>query len=333
MTEIVEGVAIGFVTEFETKCPFDHNEKHKCPNIKNDFEGDSSKLGKNLDSGKVSTIVDGHPVMKKADKDKKQENDPDEAFSDAKRVIYTFTNAPPHKYLVGFAAHHLIPAEASMNKATDLKKYMCDDGLVCCNIGYDVNGGENGVWLPGLHAVNANGLNLWTAGPKATTFPDKEGKGRKPVVRENIDYQPLNDKNDLRWHENNPRWRYVKESIHFLSNNPQGDKKAGTYSRGVRQFHDAHPKYSSQVLEKLKVISDHLNAKVGGKVNVACPDCSKKLNEENKKLKPAYALLERLNMLSEALCSQLTGTECHKLWYTSTWGNKTVMDAWKKDHP
>jgi hypothetical protein len=55
------------------------------------------------------------------------------------------------------AAHHLLPGNASMNKATELHKYMLwdgDDDLELEGpIGYDINSAENGVWLPGNYAV------------------------------------------------------------------------------------------------------------------------------------------------------------------------------------
>jgi hypothetical protein len=55
------------------------------------------------------------------------------------------------------AAHHLIPGNASLKKATLLRKFMTDKdgGFVSGDIGYDVNGIKNGIWLPGSYGVNA----------------------------------------------------------------------------------------------------------------------------------------------------------------------------------
>lgn len=55
------------------------------------------------------------------------------------------------------AAHHLLPGNASVNKAAPLHKYMLWEGKNPLGlkgpIGYDINNKENGVWLPGNYAV------------------------------------------------------------------------------------------------------------------------------------------------------------------------------------
>ncbi|HYD52537.1 MAG TPA: AHH domain-containing protein [Gemmatimonadaceae bacterium] len=64
------------------------------------------------------------------------------------------------------AAHHLIPGNASLKKATALLKFMCKGQVVESDIGYDVNGKGNGVWLPGNYGVNPLATHFkmkWTA--------------------------------------------------------------------------------------------------------------------------------------------------------------------------
>lgn len=55
------------------------------------------------------------------------------------------------------AAHHLLPGNASVKKATPLHKYMVWNGTNPKGfkgpIGYDINSADNGVWLPGNYAV------------------------------------------------------------------------------------------------------------------------------------------------------------------------------------
>ncbi|KYF83271.1 hypothetical protein BE17_17235 [Sorangium cellulosum] len=46
------------------------------------------------------------------------------------------------------AAHHLIPGNASLKKATKLLKFMKKGDTVDGDVGYDVNDRKNGVWLP-----------------------------------------------------------------------------------------------------------------------------------------------------------------------------------------
>jgi hypothetical protein len=52
------------------------------------------------------------------------------------------------------AAHHLIPGNASLRKSALFKsRYLWKDGEARGNIGYNVNSGPNGVWLPGNYAM------------------------------------------------------------------------------------------------------------------------------------------------------------------------------------
>jgi hypothetical protein len=55
------------------------------------------------------------------------------------------------------AAHHLLPGNASVNKAKALHNYMVWGGKNDLGfkgpIGYDINSADNGVWLPGNYAV------------------------------------------------------------------------------------------------------------------------------------------------------------------------------------
>ena len=60
-------------------------------------------------------------------------------------------DSPPELKPYIFAAHHLIPGNASFKKS-DLftsGKYMIQEGNKEGNIGYDINAAANGVWLPG----------------------------------------------------------------------------------------------------------------------------------------------------------------------------------------
>jgi len=64
------------------------------------------------------------------------------------------------------AAHHLIPGNAALKKSRLFKagKYLRTNGMAAGNIGYNVNKGENGVWLPGNYAMRP-----WGTGGKEFT--------------------------------------------------------------------------------------------------------------------------------------------------------------------
>ncbi|RKG95668.1 hypothetical protein D7V97_36830 [Corallococcus sp. CA053C] len=75
------------------------------------------------------------------------------------------------------AAHHLIPGNATLKKS-DLMPYLHSEGMAVGNIGYDVNGQENGAWLAGNYALRGrNGLASW--GPEGTGFFAMYGKDPK----------------------------------------------------------------------------------------------------------------------------------------------------------
>lgn len=57
------------------------------------------------------------------------------------------------------AAHHLIPGNASLKKATKLLKFMKKGDTVDGNIGYNVNHKSNGEWLPTYPASGWGSLN------------------------------------------------------------------------------------------------------------------------------------------------------------------------------
>lgn len=72
------------------------------------------------------------------------------------------------------AAHHLIPGNASLGRATSLHKYMKKSrGLIRSDIGYDVNASGNGVWLPGSYGVRPEVpafRQTWSAYPKQNEY-------------------------------------------------------------------------------------------------------------------------------------------------------------------
>lgn len=74
---------------------------------------------------------------------------------------------------VAFAAHHMIPGDASLKKSKlfkDAKNGLQVKGKAEGNVGYDVNNEVNGVWLPGSYAFSQGEEKLW--GKAGKTFEE-----------------------------------------------------------------------------------------------------------------------------------------------------------------
>lgn len=150
------------------------------------------------------------------------------------------------------AAHHLLPGNASVNKAEALHKFMLWKGKNDLNfsgpIGYNINNAKNGVWLPGNYAVR-----------EGTRFEKTWSEFKKGFQNQ-----------------------YAKQAM----------KNAGSI-----QFHDAHRRYNSNVKKTLLDIAEKLDAK--SNKGEKCPVCGKDIPEDaNKKKRPPYGLVQRLNYLS-----------------------------------
>jgi A nuclease family of the HNH/ENDO VII superfamily with conserved AHH len=315
MTQLGEMVAVGFLSDVDVACPF-HEKKHAHDATKNNYlAGDAKKLGENLDDGSASTSTIQRDAAAPDDRYRTPRKfpDPDETYDEETREVQIVKGNEDCKYPVVYSAHHLIPAKESLKRADKLHKFIDKGkGKICCNLGYDVDGNENGVWLPALHAVNSKGLALW--GAASTDLPDEEDVGRKTVVRTELEdgksrwsYSPLDGpkpaSGPIAFEPTNMKWMYVQAAM--------------TYSRvGKRQFHDRHPEYSSKVCDHLQAVADQLEALVGsGGEEPTCQKCK----DEAGKPRPPIGLLGLLNKSSRWYRGKLVGRTRDDEYYTSSW--------------
>lgn len=273
----------------DEQCPFEHNPPPDDA-TKNVLGGVGSVLGGNMDKG-TGVGVHSH------DKGTKE---PDPRTAGVKSVFITVIGevieleGKPLPYPVTCAAHHLIPAQEAL-KGHPILKFMCKKGesqdfldgknaapsavsgsLVWGNVGYNVNGCHNGVWLPGNYAVGGGkgaveiwkkrtsdkrklskdvAARLWAAkvdlsesewGPDGD---DEENEGPQPG--ESLEaalrsaqfrqYALVGTNHEI--DEGNPKWAYVKAAM---------DKACG-------QFHDRHEPYSEEVKKYLQKVFDAYN--------------------------------------------------------------------------
>jgi len=101
------------------------------------------------------------------------------------------------------AAHHLIPGNASLKKSTlfKSKKYLWKDGKAKGNIGYNINGENNGIWSPGNY-----GVRPW--GTKGKTF---ETNSR--MTAEQFAFAAMK-KCRVQFHDAHPKYsKFVKDAL------------------------------------------------------------------------------------------------------------------------
>jgi hypothetical protein len=333
MTQLGEPLKIAQVKDFGIDCPFPHED---CPHTdsKNVFEGNAETLGLNLDKPSVagSTVTRTTKPFQDARLASAHELEPKvpprghKDKKDWENWIQLVKGNERTWYPVGFQAHHLIPAAASL-KGSEILKYMASGGSgsrVCCNLGYDVNGKENGVWLPGKHAVAGGdlGINLWGSAKRA--LPAEEEFQRPGVARGPRDdslgsdsnrYLPLSGKTPSKknldklsevFHERNLKHLYVKRAMQITS--------------PPRQFHDVHPKYSAKVKSHLKAIAAVLEDfhRVGEEAGDCTQGC-----KDRKKVPPSPQMLKLINRLSQGYKTRfLVGKTAHDEYFTSNWCRK-----------
>ncbi len=329
MSQIGEPVLPGMLDPDEEKCPFDHTEV-KPPTVDNDLIGVGTKLANKLKSAQGTLLYDpikmNYPVAKVMN----PKDDSAHAFYQKKKVVKIEasegTKKYEHFYPVTCAAHHLIPAQESL-KESRLLAYMCKKGdteklkgkdytkgLVWSDLGYDVNGSQNGVFLPGSYAVGGGrgGMKVWTGGDMsdeadwAENDDTDEDKPEEDVqatdATSNLLTGPLNVISD-----HNRKWQYVKQSV---------EKCPG-------QFHDRHVDYSTKVVQGVlkKMFENYESLNTEMIDNEKCPDCKKRKEDIQKFGIPTpYGLAVRLNKASDKLKNYLNGTTWRINVFTSKWG-------------
>ncbi|HTV24726.1 MAG TPA: AHH domain-containing protein [Polyangiaceae bacterium] len=176
---------------------------------------------------------------------------------------------------VSVAAHHLIPGKDGLPES-QLKRYVWkSEGTISSDIGYHIDGSENGVWLP-------------THGK----LSQRMGKAKKILVPSAGDPTKL-----------------VHRSYRFMSKLEEdgGVSFVSAYTQlsmklFERQYHDSHKEYSNKVVEMLDSISLWLDKASGD----ACDQCKKSKSPDGK-FPPPHFLIFRLNALSARLRGWLLG--------------------------
>lgn len=297
--ELKEGAAAGGGQEAKEKCPMaPHKEpkkfKAKAPKVKSVAE-----LRRNMKSGtSTQAWVDKGSRVDKGTNETSERPQP--SISGDKPAI----RIDDRGYPLSVAAHHLIPGKASLPDS-DVNKYVWKKhGEIENDIGYDVDGAENGVWLP-THQSLSRGLG------KAKTIIIHDESNPAPT-QPGLSYTELSKRAKAGNHD--PQ-AFTTKFIPLYTQLAMKKLNA--------QFHDSHSVYSMHVKKSLGTLAVSMNNRIG-----FCDECTKK----GKPYKPPFGLVFRLNNMSQYYQGKLTGARSGwmKTIYTSDWSlyymNNSLVD-------
>jgi hypothetical protein len=328
MTQVGEAVKVAVIDDNETPCPFDH-EAPKPPKVENDLIGVGGTLARRMKSAKgthlYADIKDDFPVESILN----PKHRPKHPFRNRAKVVEIIAKEGKktytHLYPVTCAAHHCIPAQESLKESPllaymvgpigdeeDLKDDSYTGAIVWSDVGYDVNGSENGIFLPGNYAVGGGrgGMGVW--GPNVDEDDDEPEDAEDSV--------PDPKSNELtgamyQVDEDNRCWQYVRQAMHHCPG----------------QFHDRHEDYSlfvQEVLQKIFANYEALRRKnIDGRKCSKCQDRKKLIDKYG--VPTPYGLVARLNLVADRLKGFLDGGTWRINIYTSLWG-KAYMETVKK---
>lgn len=330
-------LAAAIVVDLEDECPFDH-ELEDPPVVNNKLVGKGAKLATSMNNGSSTKLYKEYAPKDKSEKEifgLIPQKNPDHEFfrgrpDKGRCVKIEFDDNTSKSYPVSCSAHHLIPSQESL-KDHDLLQYMVmqggggednhdfSEGAVWSDVGYDTNGSENGVYLPGNYAVGGGtgGLRVWYS------MDDADDEEHDTAYIEVDVLPPEEYKNFLIYGKKgsistrNACWHYVSQAMLATPG----------------QFHDRHKEYSEQVVQKAltKIFSKYKRSDIV--INEgACSKCEerrKKIEEQG--LPAPYSVVNRLETLSKKLRRHLTAKpgSWRENIFTSEWCNQYMQAVLK----
>jgi hypothetical protein len=210
-------------------------------------------------------------------------------------------------YPLSIAAHHLIPGKGSLKESLIAQWLWKSENMIHSDVGYDVDGSENGIWLP-THQKMSRDMG------KAQRIKIHDDYISEDDINDDESPQPIRG---LSWAELSARAKEKegneqKYTELFLPRyTQQAMKKIGA------QFHDSHSNYNTWVKDRL----DNINGMIETKVFKMCDKCKE---VQKGKKSPSYLLVYRLNLLSNLCRSLLTG------WPRTAWLTVYTSDFAKR---
>lgn len=265
MTQLGEAVAIGEVDVDDWECPFSHD---KPGVVENDLDTSSSKLGTRMKNGTSTLLWEESSGVIKPAKVSVSAQAATDVIPEPHEVFMALDHLGNSIFTpFSVAAHHLIPGEASLPESS-LIDYIEGGKTISSDIGYGVNGRENGIWLPTHHALSQN-MPVLPFATEKHSYADLTPQGNDMVAS-------------------------------FTSTYTQA-----VMAHANCQFHDDHTsatEYSNFVVKVLNKI----HAALTTISTVGCDKC-KRARDGGGKLPPPHRLVNRLNAVSSRLAGFLRG--------------------------
>jgi hypothetical protein len=342
----------------DDKCPFSHEKPN--PNEKNELGGVGTKLADNLIGGnginksKPPTGPD-YTTGEKVPDPRHRPTNPIKSVEITVDGEVVKLHGHPLKYPVTCAAHHLIPAQESL-KGHDILEFMCKEGesqdflsggeaasaavdgaKVWGNVAYNVNGCQNGVWLPGNYAVGggAGGVSLWMSKVEGKRDPDANKLWVEKLDLAADEWEPSQDDPQENEKPKNmgealaqakfADYALAGKNYHISDKNPKWAYVRAAMNAASGQFHDRHGDYSKSVkgyLDKV-AMSYQLMFENSSKEEGGCDECKKAGRPANAKeglLGPPYGIVGRLQSCSSFFRGYVgTSMIISKVVFTSKW--------------
>ncbi|TWU40596.1 AHH domain-containing protein [Novipirellula artificiosorum] len=268
MTQLGETVAFGMIGDDEIECTFSHDKKGK---VSNKLSKNATTLGSRMESGTSTRLwkQDGDDYSEATNKEAALEQIKVKECDDRNGVDVRLDGGETINLPFSVAAHHLIPTKASFTKSSVMKyvSASASGSKIESDIGYDVNGSENGLWLPTHHGLSSE--------------MGSKGSRKLPGESKKVSYGSVSKEGGGQ----------VASFVTLYT--------SAVMEQTKRQFHDGHPNYSSFVTGCLN--------KVAAAIAKASENCQKCNESDGDKSPAPYMLVRRLNGVSQRLVTYLVG--------------------------
>lgn len=266
MTNLLDGLGIGLMDDAcDPECPFCEGGQPSKRGFKTKHGAlkDERQLGKNLGSDKeVKSDPEVGPVF------------PLPGGGDVhKGWVVRAGVMEEFEVLIGPTPHHLIPGNASMQPSS-LEQWTCESkGKVIEDIGYNIDGAQNGIWLP--HLPNIHWTSYFDKASK-TRYCDVFGKWSALGVarKAGVGYLVMSE-----------TWLQMHYTDH-------DDPYAHV---------DNETNYDDEVKERCNLLGDMMTS------HFATSAKCKNKDEASGKYFPPYGLVQRINAISSRFRHRISG--------------------------